>query len=294
MIVSVHPLCQHLPLRVSDDITRKQRRKKVPLVTVVTDLAECHLMWFHKKVDEVIVPSEVGVKLAQRRGFADEQIHQIGLPIRPGFKSRSKGEKLKLRSALGLDKSRTALVVGGGDGIGRIEEITKELATELSSDNGGPSQLVVVCGKNEDIKSRLEAVQWPSNVRVVVKGFVSNMDELMGAADCIVTKAGPGTIAEACASGLPIMLSAFLPGQEAGNVPYVVNRGIGAYSPKPSKIAQTVSHWLRNPPLLAAMSAKSHEAGRPDASRGIADRLGNLLFPSDEDDAASNAKSKKE
>lgn len=40
------------------------------------------------------------------------------------------------------------------------------------------------------------------------------MDEWMGAVDCIVTKAGPGTIAEAMIRGLPIMLSAFLPGQE--------------------------------------------------------------------------------
>lgn len=58
-------------------------------------------------------------------------------------------------------------------------------------------QVVVICGKNAAVKRELEATEWPSNSRVIVKGFVSNMDEWMGAVDALVTKAGPGTIAEA-------------------------------------------------------------------------------------------------
>lgn len=84
-------------------------------------------------------------------------------------------------------------------------------------------QVVVICGKNQVVKRQLEAEEWPENVRVVVNGFVTNMDEWMGAVDTLVTKAGPGTIAEATIRGLPVMLSGFLPGQEEGNVPYVVD-----------------------------------------------------------------------
>lgn len=82
---------------------------------------------------------------------------------------------------------------------------------------------MVICGKNEVVKRDLEAAQWPDNSRVLVRGFVKNMDEWMGAVDTLVTKAGPGTIAEATIRGLPVMLSGYLPGQEEGNVPYVVN-----------------------------------------------------------------------
>lgn len=81
----------------------------------------------------------------------------------------------------------------------------------------------MICGKNEVVKRELEGVAWPQNSRVVVRGFVSNMDEWMGAVDTLITKAGPGTIAEATIRGLPVMLSGYLPGQEEGNVPYVVN-----------------------------------------------------------------------
>jgi 1,2-diacylglycerol 3-beta-galactosyltransferase len=44
-------------------------------------------------------------------------------------------------------------------------------------------------------------------------GFVTNMAEYMVASDVLVTKAGPGTIAEAAAVGLPVMLTSFLPGK---------------------------------------------------------------------------------
>jgi UDP-N-acetylglucosamine:LPS N-acetylglucosamine transferase len=49
----------------------------------------------------------------------------------------------------------------------------------------------------------------PGNVTVLGLGFVTNMEEYMVAADILVSKAGPGTIAEAAAVGLPIMLTRY-------------------------------------------------------------------------------------
>lgn len=92
-----------------------------------------------------------------------------------------------------MANARTALVVGGGDGIGNLKEITESMVAALSKDGSAlKSQIVVVCGKNEEMRRSLEAVTWPANVNVVVKGFVNNMDAWMGASDCIITKAGPG------------------------------------------------------------------------------------------------------
>jgi len=66
----------------------------------------------------------------------------------------------------------------------------------------------------------------------------------MAACDCIITKAGPGTIAEALSRGLPIVLSGFIPGQEEGNVPYVVNNQAGVHCEEPAAIARTVQRWF--------------------------------------------------
>jgi 1,2-diacylglycerol 3-beta-galactosyltransferase len=105
------------------------------------------------------------------------------------------------------------------------------------------------------------------------------MRDYMGVASCIVTKAGPGTIAEACCSGLPIMLSGYLPGQESGNVAFVVDGGFGAYASEPAKIASTVASWLAEPQRLAQMSERSLLAARPLATERIADDIIELIRP---------------
>ena len=112
---------------------------------------------------------------------------------------------------------------------------------------GDHAQLVVICGKNHKLRDELRAVDWGPHLHVVVEGFTNRMSDYMAASDCIVTKAGPGTIAEACCAGLPIMLSGFLPGQESGNVGFVVDGGFGDYSAEPTTIAETVRAAPRAP-----------------------------------------------
>jgi hypothetical protein len=77
-------------------------------------------------------------------------------------------------------------------------------------------QVVVICGRNRALLQRLQARVWPGATRVVAVGFVDNIHEWMGAVDAIITKAGPGTIAEALISGLPILLNGNIPCQVRG------------------------------------------------------------------------------
>merc|ERR1711862_144014 len=114
----------------------------------------------------------------------------------------------------------------------------------------------------------------------------NNMDEYMRASDILVTKAGPGTIAEASICGLPCILSSFLPGQEEGNVPYVVDNGFGCYQGSSDGIADTVQKWLEKSPstgsndgnILEDMRARALEAARPDATLDIARDLAEMVY----------------
>jgi UDP-N-acetylglucosamine:LPS N-acetylglucosamine transferase len=90
-------------------------------------------------------------------------------------------------------------------------------------------------------------------------------------------QAGPGTIAEATIRGLPIMLSAYLPGQEEGNIPYVVEGGYGAFSKDPEVIANTVTAWLLDDAKLAELSANAYRAARPHATTAIARDIGKMV-----------------
>ncbi|CAM9927431.1 unnamed protein product [Ectocarpus fasciculatus] len=275
LVVSVHPLCQEVPIRVMKKMGGGAR--EIPFVTVVTDLGGAHPTWFHRDVDACFVPSDRLAVLARNCGLSPDKIRLHGLPIRPGFWGEQSA-KADLQEKLGLKPGvKTCLVVGGGDGVCGLQGIADSVGHKLGEEKA-ETQVVVVCGTNNEVKTSLEKGNWASNVHMHVKGFVSNMDEWMGAVDCIVTKAGPGTIAEAMIRGLPIMLSAFLPGQEAGNVPFVTEGGFGSFSKDPAKIADTVSRWLRDDALLAEMSSKAREASRPQATYKICSDIGEMLF----------------
>jgi len=102
--------------------------------------------------------------------------------------------------------------------MGALAETVRELDAQLA----GRAQVAVICGRNARLLHQLRTTQWPGGSRVVAVGFVDNVHEWMGACDIIITKAGPGTIAEALISGLPILLN--------GNVPCQVRLecGVGA------------------------------------------------------------------
>ena len=123
-------------------------------------------------------------------------------------------------------------------------------------------------------RAKNEPAASPGSVNVVGLGFVTNMADYMVAADVLVSKAGPGTIAEAASVGLPIMLTSFLPGQEAGNVDYVLEYGFGDYVEDPVGISEEVATWLKDPSLLEVMSHRAQAAGRPNAAQEIAIDIG--------------------
>lgn len=113
---------------------------------------------------------------------------------------------------------------------------------------------------------------------VVGLGFVSKMAEYMVAADVLVSKAGPGTIAEAAALSLPVMLTSFLPGQEEGNVDFVTKGGFGSFisDKDPIGIADEVGQWLTDEKLATDLSIKAKANGAPNAARDIVQHIGKI------------------
>ncbi len=275
LIVSVHPLVQGVILHVLE-----KTKRPIPLVTVVTDLVTIPPVWFDRRAALCFVPSDEGYRLALRAGLRQEQLRLSGLPIRGAF-SRVTRSKLQLQQDLGMVTGvPTALIVSGGEGMGRVADISRFAAARLAADTvvGAPpaGQLVIICGRNQDLKQELDARNWP--VPVMVKGFVEDIWDYMAASDCVVTKAGPGTIAEGLALGLPLLLTGYIPGQEKGNVPYVLKHGVGAYVEDPWQIAEVLAGWLG--PQRATLEQFAHNAralGRPRAASEIVNAIVELL-----------------
>ncbi|XP_024404076.1 probable monogalactosyldiacylglycerol synthase, chloroplastic [Physcomitrium patens] len=275
VIVSVHPLMQHVPLRV---LRLRGLLDKIPFTTIITDLGTCHPTWFHQLVTACFCPTEEVAKRALEAGLRRSQIRVHGLPIRPSFAtfSRSKDELLK---ELEMDKDLPAvLLVGGGEGMGPVEQTARALGESLYDANTGKAlgQLVVVCGRNKGLVKKLQKIQW--NIPVKINGFVTNMSEWMAACDCIITKAGPGTIAEALIRGLPMVLFDFIAGQEVGNVSFVVDNGAGAFCDKPKVISKIIADWFgASSSKLKEMTEKCKMLGQPDAVFKIVHDLDDMI-----------------
>lgn len=271
LIISVHPLVQEFSLRAL-----RRLRQRVPFVTVVTDLATAHPLWFHPAVDACYVASKEAFQRARRAGLRPDQLYLFGLPIHPVF-ARPQATQSTLRSTLGLDPTLPAvLVTSGGEGVGPIRVIAEQLDRQLQQDGVAVGQMVVVCGRNLKLQEELKAKSW--TIPVQIHGFVNNMHEWMVACDCIVTKAGPGTIAEAMSTGMPIILNGFIPGQEEGNVPYVLDHHLGVYHTTPREIATTVRRWFcEDPEEFEQIRATVHAFARPQATMEIIHSIGELL-----------------
>ncbi|XP_052887246.1 monogalactosyldiacylglycerol synthase 1, chloroplastic-like isoform X3 [Gossypium arboreum] len=186
IIISVHPLMQHVPLRI---LKSKGLLKKIVFTTVVTDLSTCHPTWFHKLVTRCYCPSAKVAKRALKAGLQPSQIKVYGLPIRPSFVKPVR-PKIELRRELGMDEDLPAvLLMGGGEGMGPIEATARALEHALYDENLGEplGQILVICGHNKRLASKLLSIDW--KIPVQVKGFVTKMEECMGSSDCIITKA---------------------------------------------------------------------------------------------------------
>jgi 1,2-diacylglycerol 3-beta-galactosyltransferase len=257
-ILNVHPLFNAPMLRALG-------KHRPPFITVVTDLVTAPSFWFHKRVDACVVPTEEVRQSALLHGLLPEQIKLLGLPVKNKFGEQT--DKKKLRRELGwpLDR-KIVLLIGGMEGMGPLFDTARGIA-HISTG----CALAIVTGRNEKLKRRLESIDW--ELPVFTYGFVSAMADFMRAADILVTKAGPGTICEALNANLPIILYSRIPGQEDGNVRYVVGEGAGRWAPGAKRTVLAIEKWLANPNLRDQAAEACKRIARPEAANLIADLI---------------------
>ena len=265
MFVSVHPLI-NIPL------LRAMHRREInkPYLIVVTDLVSTHAAWFANEASQIIIPTQQAVRKAIRANVRPDQLKIIGLPVADRF-CKPVVEKKNIREKLGWPQDKVViLLVGGGEGMGPLEEISREI-----NDTNLDIALVVITGRNKKVKEKLENAKW--SIPVHIYGFVKNMPDFMRAADILLTKAGPGTISEALIAGLPIILYHRISGQEEGNVAYVIDEGAGVWAPDINDIIETLRYWLENPSKRQEAVDNAKRLARPNASREIAREIASRL-----------------
>ena len=263
LVVTVHPLAISWILKALG-------KNRPPFITVVTDMVTTHALWFDTRSDLILVPTEIARQKAIQYGMKPEIVRVVGQPVARKY-CLPGGDKTELRKKLGwpVDKF-IVLAVGGGEGMGPLGQTARAIA-----DSGLNVGLVIVAGRNERLKASLENHRW--RVPTLIYGFTKEMPDFMRAADVLVTKAGPGTIAEAFNAHLPIILFAKLPGQEDGNVTYTVDEGAGVWAPTPQRVVSALREWVTQPETREKVVEACRRAARPNSSLDIAHAIGERL-----------------
>jgi 1,2-diacylglycerol 3-beta-galactosyltransferase len=197
-----------------------------PFVTILTDIADYppHF-WIERQKQFLICGSKRAAQQAQELGHPEEHIFRTsGMILNPRFYNYSPIDRAAERTKAGLDATRmTGLVLFGGQGARKkMLDIDRRL-----SESGLEIQLILICGKNERLLEELR-VQARAIPRLV-EGYTTNMPYYMQLADFFIGKPGPGSIAEALAMGLPVIVekNAWTLPQERYNAVWVRENELG-------------------------------------------------------------------
>ncbi len=221
-----------------------------PFVTIITDLADFPpRFWIEPIKDQyVIAGTEKAAEQARAMGHDDSHIFPTsGMILRPDFYVQDDSDPVALRREMGLREGlATAIVLFGGHGSKVMYEITEKLDAA-----GLPLQLILICGRNDELAGKLRAHDWKLPVHIV--GFTKEVHKLMRAADFLIGKPGPGSIAEAMVRKLPVLIecNAWTLPQERYNAEWVKEKGVGIVLNSFENVAEGVKRMLE-PANLAA------------------------------------------
>ena len=261
VVLVTYPIYQ-APLRAVFTVNRYY----VPIYTVVTDLATVHHLWFDPGVVGCLVPTLQVRQLALSSNMKPGQVIITGIPVHPDF-ARGSCDKAALRQALGWQPDLLTFLAVGSQRVEGLPDLLNVL-----NHFGRPLQLAVVAGKNAELYQQLQQIDW--HVPVHLFNYVTNMPDLMHAADVLICKAGGLVVTEGLACGLPMMLTNVIPGQETGNARYVVENGAGNLIEDPLQALELTAHWLmEDGKLLKERARNAFLSGKPDAASVVAKLL---------------------
>ena len=273
IVVSVHPLTQHIFGRVLKDLGLADR---VPLVSVVTD--PCYGFWKGWACDAVtlyLVASEEARRQLIDYGVAPERIKISGMPVHPKFAYPGEEAAQAARRALGLDPEKfTVFVNAGWVGGGNIPQIFRELVRgEL------PVQAIFLAGKNEDLRVAAETIALDASFPIKVIGYSDEVEKLMSAANVMISKLGGLTTFEALACRLPIIADVItepMP-QEAGTANLIAQRGAGVMLKRPSDVVPVVRRMVEDELHYSRLRAAAAGLAIPNATRHIVEEIAALI-----------------
>jgi UDP-N-acetylglucosamine:LPS N-acetylglucosamine transferase len=275
VVVSVHPLTQHLFARVLKELKLADR---IPLVSVVTD--PYYGFWKGWACDDVtlyLVASDEARRQLIDYGISPHRIKISGMPVHPKFAYPGEEAAQAARKELGLDPEKfTVFVNAGWEGGGNIPQIFRELVRGQLE-----VQAIFLAGKNETLRADAESLARDASFPIKVIGYSEHVEQLMGAANVMISKLGGLTTFEAFACRLPIIGDAItepMP-QEAATASLIVKRGAGVLLQRAGDVVPVIRRMVEDTAHYSALRAATIGLAIPNATRQIVEEI-TALIPS--------------
>jgi UDP-N-acetylglucosamine:LPS N-acetylglucosamine transferase len=269
LLISVIP---HFNRQICESWTKVHPGR--PFVTIITDLADFPPRFWIEPVKEQYVIAGTEKAADQARAMGRDEAHIFltsGMILRPDFYVEDNSDPVALRRGMALHEDLpTAIVLFGGHGSKVMYDITEKLDAA-----GLPLQLILICGRNEELAMKIRARQWKLPIHVI--GFTKEVHKLMRAADFLIGKPGPGSIAEAMVRKLPVLIerNAWTLPQERYNAEWVKEKGVGIVLKSFDDIKDGVKRMLE--PATLAMFRRNVAAEENRAVFEIPEILAVLL-----------------
>nr|WP_297172603.1 glycosyltransferase [uncultured Agathobaculum sp.] len=259
-------VCTHVfAAQMVDELKKRKKLDDIQTIGIVTDYT-LHPYWEDvPRVQHIVTASELLTYRCVKRGIPADRILPFGIPVHPKFNQPL--ERRLAAAELGIDPTmRTLLLMGGS--MGHADHVK---TLEALTQTGLPLQLLVVCGNNAKMKTRVErfAARYDGDCVIKPYGFVDNVEVMMSAADCIISKPGGLTVSEALAKNLPMLLVDPIPGHEERNVDFLVNNGMAALVTKNFPIDEAVYELFGNPVRLQTVRQTMQAVAHPDATERL-------------------------
>lgn len=260
-------VCTHVFAAQLINEIKKRGLLTTTTIGIITDYT-IHPYWEDVPyIDYIVTASELLHHRALRRGIEPNRLLHFGIPIHPKFNHEI--SRADACGELGIDPNRpTILMMGGSMGYSNNKKLIQSLSLI-----GMDFQLLVVCGNNKrQYHSLMRSMdEYDGPCTIYPYGFVTNVEVMMSAADCIITKPGGLTVSEALAKNLPMILVNPIPGHEERNVEFLLNNGMALQVTKTFPVDEAVYHLFYNEARLISIRQTMHAVAHPDATERLCD-----------------------
>lgn len=267
LILTTHPTFTSAII----DLLREKKRK-IPFAILFTDFISISPVWIDHRAQLTIAPTDMAKSFAERSGVSEDKIKIISLPVRSNILNAARTIDKIDEEAIRNKKEVDFLVMSGGDGSGNLGGIVERL---LKIEN---SRISVVTGRNTKLKEILDKRFDSFRDRVTIYGFVTDIENLLITHDIGITKAGANAVIEAVNCCLPIIVAEMLPGQEEGNVDFLLRNNCGLYCNKNTSITKLVNKLLKDDKKrLIEIKKAQFELRDLDAAKKVVNELVNIM-----------------